>query len=145
LSRSDFCGERVLEAAEATGLAYVSGINRYLCDRNAHLEKGYRAFAHHFAAFDDLSNAPSLSTADCFIVRTLLIHWFRRVTLHDPQIPAELLPEDWPGHYAYELCHRIYRRIYREAETFLAQTVGASGGALPELSPWFFQRFGGLI
>jgi len=35
LSRSDFCGERVLEAAEATGLAYVSGINRYLCDRNA--------------------------------------------------------------------------------------------------------------
>jgi len=22
--------------------------------------------------------------------------------------------------------------------------VGASGGALPELSPWFFQRFGGL-
>jgi phenylacetic acid degradation operon negative regulatory protein len=110
----------------------------------ASLEKGYRAFAHHFAAFDDLSNAPSLSTADCFIVRTLLIHWFRRVTLHDPQIPAELLPGDWPGHHAYELCHRIYQLIYREAETFLAQTVGASGGALPELSPWFFQRFGGL-
>jgi len=111
----------------------------------ASLEKGYRAFADRFAAFDDLANAPSLSAADCFIVRTLLIHWFRRVTLHDPQIPAELLPEDWPGHYAYELCHRIYQLIYREAETFLAQTVGASGGALPELSPWFFQRFGGLI
>src|SRR6267154_4402774 len=96
----------------------------------ASLEKGYRAFADRFAAFDDLANAPSLSAADCFIVRTLLIHWFRRVTLHDPQIPAELLPEDWPGHYAYELCHRIYQLIYREAETFLAQTVGASGGAL---------------
>ena len=108
------------------------------------LANGYRSFLDHFARFDDSRDRPDLSAADCFIVRTLLIHWFRRVTLHDPQIPAELLPQDWPGHYAYELCHRIYQLIYRQAESYLAQTVRSSGGPLPELSPWFFQRFGGL-
>ena len=94
--------------------------------------------------FGDAAGVATLAPADSFIVRTLLIHWFRRVTLHDPQFPAELLPEEWPGHYAYELCHRIYQSIYREAEGFLSQTVRGSGGSLPELSPWFFQRFGGL-
>ena len=110
----------------------------------ASLENGYRAFADHFAAFDDLSNKPSLSTADCFIVRTLLIHWFRRVTLHDPQIPAELLPEDWPGHYAYELCHRIYQLIYREAETFLAQTVAHQAVPCPNCRLGFFSALADL-
>jgi len=77
-------------------------------------------------------------------VRTLLIHWFRRVTLHDPQIPGALLSDDWPGHAARQLCHQIYQAIYRDAEDFLSQTVMSSGGALAELSPWFYHRFGGL-
>jgi len=108
------------------------------------LAKGYRAFTNRFAAFGDSNGVARLAPSESFIVRTLLIHWFRRVTLHDPQFPAELLPDDWPGHYAYELCRSIYQAIYREAEDFLSQTVGASGGVLPELSPWFYQRFGGL-
>ena len=110
------------------------------------LAKGYRTFLKRFAVFAESNGggATRLGGPEAFIVRTLLIHWFRRVTLHDPQIPAELLPEEWPGHHAYELCHRIYQSIYRDAEAFLNQTVNSSGGRLPDLSPWFFQRFGGL-
>jgi phenylacetic acid degradation operon negative regulatory protein len=108
------------------------------------LANGYHAFAQRFALFGESNKIGTLAPAEAFIVRTLLIHWFRRVTLHDPQIPAELLPDDWPGHYAHELCHRIYQAIYREAEHFLSQTVEASGGSLPQISPWFYQRFGGL-
>jgi phenylacetic acid degradation operon negative regulatory protein len=109
------------------------------------LAKGYRDFTQRFAAFGNSNEPSKLTPSEAFIVRTLLIHWFRRVTLHDPQIPAELLPEQWPGHLAYDLCHRIYQAIYRDAEDFLSQTVSASGANLPELSPWFYQRFGGLI
>jgi len=108
------------------------------------LEKGYHEFTRRFAPFGNSHPAPKLTRSESFIVRTLMIHWFRRVTLHDPQIPAEMLPDQWPGHFAYELCHRIYQMIYRDAEDFLAQTVNASGGVLPELSPWFYHRFGGL-
>ena len=83
------------------------------------LAKGYRDFAQRFAAFGNLHVPAKLTPAESFIVRTLLIHWFRRVTLHDPQIPAELLPDHWPGHVAYEMCHRIYQGIYRDAEPAL--------------------------
>jgi phenylacetic acid degradation operon negative regulatory protein len=108
------------------------------------LANGYHAFTQQFATFGDSDKAAQLAPSESFIVRTLLIHWFRRVTLHDPQIPAELLPFDWPGHHARELCHRIYQATYRESEHFLSQTVKVSGGTLPEISPWFYHRFGGL-
>jgi phenylacetic acid degradation operon negative regulatory protein len=120
---------------------------RRLVDQSWNLEslgKGYRTFTQRFDTFSDADGIAKLAPHEAFIVRTLLIHWFRRVTLHDPQIPAELLPDEWSGHYAYELCHRTYQAIYRDAEAFLSQTVTASGGTLPELSPWFYQRFGGL-
>lgn len=43
-----------------------------------------------------------------YVVQTLLIHSFRRVVLHDPRLPAPLLPASWPGHLAYDLCRDIY-------------------------------------
>jgi phenylacetic acid degradation operon negative regulatory protein len=120
---------------------------RNLIDRSWNLENlanGYREFTERFSIFANSHAAPNLTPAESFIVRTLLIHWFRRVTLHDPQIPPELLPSDWPGRIAYELCRRVYQQVYRDAESFLSQTVGASGGSLAEVSLWFYQRFGGL-
>ena len=42
-------------------------------------------------------------------MRTLLIHAYRRVLLRDPQLPAALLPLDWPGAAAYALCRDFYR------------------------------------
>ena len=109
------------------------------------LARGYREFTTRFAPLLDSGNEVTrLSPAESFVVRTLLIHWFRRVTLCDPQFPGELLPADWLGHRAYDLCRLIYQSIYRTAEDYLRQTVESSGRSLPEASPWFYQRFGGL-
>ena len=83
-----------------------------------------------------------LDPESAFVVQTLLIHSFRRVVLHDPRLPAPLLPEDWPGHKAYALCREIYLRTYRQAEDFLAaqledrEALAANEG--------FMRRFGGL-
>ena len=120
---------------------------RKLVDQSWNLDSlanGYRAFTQRFGMFADMQSSSRLAPSESFVVRTLLIHWFRRVTLHDPQIPAALLSDDWPGHAARQLCHQIYQAIYRDAEDFLSQTVMSSGGALAELSPWFYHRFGGL-
>ena len=64
-------------------------------------------------------------------MRTLLIHEFRRVSLHDPQLPAALLPADWPGPAAYGLCRDFYRRTHQCAEQHLAATLETRRGALP--------------
>ncbi len=79
-----------------------------------------------------------------FVVRTLLIHAYRRVLLRDPQLPAALLPLDWPGPAAYALCRDFYRLTHRAAERHLVATLRNERGVLPPASSDFYLRFGGL-
>ena len=80
----------------------------------------------------------------CFVVRTLLIHAYRRVTLHDPQLPVALLPAGWPAPAAYALCRDFYRLAHKRAEQHLAATLETERGPLPPAAPYFYERFGGL-
>jgi phenylacetic acid degradation operon negative regulatory protein len=82
--------------------------------------------------------------AESFLVRTLLIHAYRRVLLRDPQLPAALLPLDWPGAAAYTLCRDFYRLTHRAAERHLSATLRNERGVLPAASAAFYRRFGGL-
>ena len=90
------------------------------------------------------ANGAASTWAACFCLRTLLIHEFRRVTLHDPQLPAELLPSNWPESAAYALCRELYRLTHERAERHLAVTLENSRGALRSAAPYFYKRFGGL-
>ena len=80
----------------------------------------------------------------CFVVRTLLIHAYRRALLRDPQLPAALLPLDWPGAAAFALCRDFYRLTHRAAERHLMATLEAESGPLPPAGADFHRRFGGL-
>lgn len=79
-----------------------------------------------------------------FVVRSLLIHAFRRVTLHDPQLPPALLPPRWPAAAAYALCRDFYRLTQKSAEQHLVATLSTRGGSLPPAAAYFYRRFGGL-
>ncbi|MEO8305609.1 MAG: phenylacetic acid degradation operon negative regulatory protein PaaX [Betaproteobacteria bacterium] len=81
--------------------------------------------------------------AQSFIVRTLLIHAYRRVLLRDPQLPAALLPLDWPGRAAFALCRDFYWLTHRAAERHLLATLSTDRGTLPPASADFYRRFGG--
>lgn len=90
------------------------------------------------------ADAAALDPGQCFIVRTLLVHAYRRVLLRDPQLPRTLLPADWPGNAAYALTRDFYRLTHAVAERHLAAAFAAAGEALPRADPAFYQRFGGL-
>ena len=77
-------------------------------------------------------------------VRTLLIHAYRRVQLHDPMLPVELLPEPWPGSQAYALARAMYRLTQAQAELHIVDGLRREDAATPEADASFFQRFGGL-
>jgi phenylacetic acid degradation operon negative regulatory protein len=64
--------------------------------------------------------------------------------LRDPQLPATLLPLDWPGAAAYALCRDFYRLTHRAAEQHLTATLRSAHGNLPAASAAFYARFGGL-
>ena len=80
----------------------------------------------------------------CFVVRTLLIHAYRRALLRDPQLPPALLPLDWPGAAAFALCRDFYRLTHRDAERHLMATLEGERGPLPPAGAAFARRFGGL-
>ncbi|MDQ6917518.1 MAG: phenylacetic acid degradation operon negative regulatory protein PaaX [Pseudomonadota bacterium] len=106
---------------------------------------GYRDFVARFRSVGRALDAGADPTPQqCFVLRTLLIHEFRRVTLHDPQLPDQLLPSDWPEAAAYALCRELYRSTHLPAERHLSTMLAVPGAALRRATPAFYQRFGGL-
>ena len=79
-----------------------------------------------------------------FILRTLLLHEYRKIHLRDPLLPAALLPEDWAGIDAQKLCRDLYAKVFPASEQYLSTTVQTQAGALPAPAAEVFQRFGGL-
>jgi len=81
---------------------------------------------------------------DCFVVRTLLIHEYRRILLSDVDLPGELLPVNWPGKTALELTARIYRTVHHGAMQYITANMATVDGPLPAAGKWYYMRFGGL-
>ena len=105
----------------------------------------YSAFIARFAAVTRrFRTLKAFDPEQCFVVRTLLIHEFRRVILHDPQLPQELLPPRWPASKAYDLCREFYRLTHNHAERYLITTLAPELGTLPSAAAYFYRRFGGL-
>ncbi len=106
---------------------------------------GYRQFITRFEPLLALlKNGEEVSAEQAFVMRSLLIHAYRRVQLHDPQLPVELLPEPWPGARAYELARDIYRLVFGAAEQHVLSTLRREDEAAPDAEPSFYQRFSGL-
>jgi phenylacetic acid degradation operon negative regulatory protein len=80
-----------------------------------------------------------------FVIRTLLIHEYRKIHLRDPVLPISLLPADWIGTRAYELCRDLYRYVFESAETYLANEASRLDGPLPQINAESLQRFGGVL
>jgi len=80
----------------------------------------------------------------CFVVRTLLIHEYRRLHLRDPLLPPRLLRANWPGTHAEQLCRDIYSRVFAPSEAYLSKVAVHLDGPLPSPDQSVMQRFGGL-
>jgi phenylacetic acid degradation operon negative regulatory protein len=82
-----------------------------------------------------------LSDTDAFTARILLIHYYRRVVLRDPLLPTALLPADWPGRGARQLCGEIYRGLLPASEKWLDRNGLNENGRLPAAGPELARRF----
>lgn len=104
----------------------------------------YRGFIDNFAPLPALLAAHSVSPEQAFAIRTLLIHAYRRVQLHDPMLPLALLPQPWPGTDAYALAREIYRLCQARAEEHVLAMLRKEDAATPEADAAYHGRFGGL-
>ena len=99
---------------------------------------GYERFLH---AFEPLAGTDDLSDLHALVARLLLIHEFRRVVLHDPLLPATLLPPDWAGARSRALCAHLYGRLLPGSERWLDAHALDENGPLPPPSTPLDGRF----
>jgi phenylacetic acid degradation operon negative regulatory protein len=105
----------------------------------------YQRFVKRFdRVFAALQNLRTLDHQACFIVRTLLIHEYRRLHLRDPLLPPRLLRANWPGAQAAALCRDIYARVFAASEVYLSRVAEQLDGPLPAPDAAVMQRFGGI-
>lgn len=109
----------------------------------ADLASRYQRFLARFAPVRAALARRAPEPPAAFVIRTLLVHEYRRIHLRDPQLPHSLLPHEWPGAAAYELSRALYARVLPASEEHLAQVAARLDGPLPPPDAALFQRFGG--
>jgi phenylacetic acid degradation operon negative regulatory protein len=109
------------------------------------LDRTAEAYLKFMRTFEPLSDwvrcGTQLSDTDAFTARILLIHYYRRVVLRDPLLPPALLPPDWPGKAARELCGEIYRGLLPASELWLDRNGLNENGSLPAAGAVLPKRF----
>lgn len=136
----------LLRASALDGI--VTGSLRTLVHQCWHLDRlaaDYCRFSERFrSTLKWLESDGGASPEQCFVLRTLLIHEFRRIQLRDPQLPESLLAPDWPGHTARALCRDVYAKTLAPSERHLLANLDTPEGDLPPADASLYQRFGGV-
>ncbi len=104
------------------------------------LGKRYRRFVDDF---EGVARAMPEHTDPqlCFVIRTLMIHEYRRILLTDPDLPDALLPRDWPGRAAAELAKRLYFAVAEGSTQFVLGALENATGRLPKPAAQYRARF----
>ncbi len=133
----------LMEAGTLPGTS--AGLIRALVHRSWELDQvaeGYQQFLARFTPLQRwLRREPRLEAEAAFVARTLLIHDYRRILLRDTRLPAELLPERWPGVEAQELTAGAYRVLSGASLEFVTGNLEGSDGPLPPGVAAFRRRF----
>jgi len=103
----------------------------------------YRQFTRLFGPLEKLLDERPAAPAEAFAARVLLLHTWRRIALHDPQLPTPMLPAQWPGHAARDLCGRLYWKLFDASETHLQAIAGRENDRYRPLDTEVLGRFGG--
>lgn len=106
------------------------------------LAQRFDAFIARFEGFYRLlDSVVEIEPRDAFVLRTLLIHEYRRILLKSTELPGALLPPTWPGHAARDLTTGLYRRLQAPATHYCCSALENSEGLLPAPAAGFAQRF----
>lgn len=88
-------------------------LNRAYAEFIANYEPGFLDYRKRVGEGDDLE--PS----ECFVRRFMLIHEYRSFPYVDPNLPSELLPEDWLGNKATQLFQEYHGHLTAKASAFV--------------------------
>lgn len=104
--------------------------------------QGYRTFLANFKPLLQWTQRrPAVDPETAFIARTLLIHDYRRILLHDTPLPNELLPPAWPGADALRLTSAVYKSVAQASIEYIVARLEPGEGPMPREDKRFRERF----
>ncbi len=92
--------------------------------RTTDVEADYRMFLRRYERIG--AALKGCTPLQAFAVRTMLIHDLRRIRLRSPDVPAELLPEDWIGYRAQEVAGDLYQQLVVASAEALTEILDLS-------------------
>lgn len=111
------------------------------------LERAYNAFLRRYRplarALQQNIGANDMNPEHCLVLRIMLIHQYRRILLHDPELPTPLLPPDWNGLEAHRLCAAIYKAVEPASDEQILSLGENRKGAFRSLVARHRGRFAG--
>lgn len=109
------------------------------------VEQRYQDFITKFRKVFSLKTPiDQFTPKQCFILRILLIHEYRRALLFDPKLGNDLVSIDWLGKSALSLVESIYSVIHNNANDYVKENLLTIGGNTPKIDKFYFNRFGGI-
>ncbi|TAK34323.1 MAG: phenylacetic acid degradation operon negative regulatory protein PaaX [Chloroflexota bacterium] len=89
----------------------------------AGINKMYAAFLSKYRpAYENLrlrlESGEPVEFRECFVQRVMVVHEYRKFPYIDPQLPRELLPDNWLGHEAASLFRDFHDLLADQAESF---------------------------
>jgi len=81
------------------------------------------------------------SDQQCYLLRLLLIHEYRRILLKDHELPQNMLPDKWAGLDANELVKESYSLLTKSSHRFIISNLHNIDGYLSKVINSFNQRF----
>jgi phenylacetic acid degradation operon negative regulatory protein len=125
-----------LEVESATivvGPASGPGVPTAAWDLHA-LRAGYEAFLASVAPVRDRALARATTAAEALVARTAMIDSWRTFPSRDPELPSELLPDDWPGRTAHRYFTEVYDLLGPLATARFRQIIAAHDPGLAALA-----------
>lgn len=115
------------------------------CWNLADIDERYSEFVQMFRpVVRGMQKDAAIEDETAFQLRTLLIQEYRKILLRDPQLPAELLPSEWQGGAAYQLCRNLYLAVHESSDRYLTASMETADGPLPPPTGAYWNRFSGL-
>ncbi|MCW2582434.1 MAG: paaX [Klenkia sp.] len=90
------------------------------------LERDYRELLATYDARLPAYRAGAVTGAQALVERLQLVRDYRTFPFRDPDLPPELLPEQWPGRRAHDVFLEAHSLLRAPAEAYIDEVTGAS-------------------
>jgi phenylacetic acid degradation operon negative regulatory protein len=99
------------------------------------LASRYAMFTAEFAPYREAAVRHEMSDREAFLVRTRVIHWFRRFPFLDPEFPDEMMPRALQRREAVAIFHDVYDELAEPAQRYFDAATTPPGRRRADRAP----------